>query len=349
MHAQYQNYDYWTKNASRYDIRKVLQFCGNEQYIQQAALAIPKFGLGMEVQDPLKKAVVEQMFADKFDQLPELYQNAILRNHNVSDDFFNKILKKINWYVFVENPKVSFDFFRNNPTKLHPKWCRNPNMRRDVFNLLNGEQAKVSLEDKLKSPNFSDKDLLEVHCGTLEEQAAYVNRFVQKVHDPVRIASKPGSSYQFWKFQYSLAPKLVALFCDDDAFMVNNKDVLDWSALSANPNASEFLLSQKVEAIDTHALITKWGAPIQLIQRLHASERISVRDLYCWFRECRVGADRDLLDKTFYGNVMVFDPSGRHRDGTKKVLTSKPAAAPPAPPAPPKPEPPASTEEEQQE
>ena len=296
MFKTFREEKYWNENAHLYDIEKVLQFCGSETYIKKAVL------YHLDLLDAVGRLPLDDLFFQRFSRAPVPFRDAIQKNSNLTEAFFERVLPHINWEVLCENRGLDISFFRRNLRKFNPVICRNPRIRKDVFDLFDIASVEKSLTraQLIACPHYSSIDKIEVKTGA--DRAAFVSRFLRKKATQTIDGKFTDENYTFWKNQYLADPVLCASFCDCDNFIIFNKNMLDWSAICGNPKVPPHILRMRYFDIDGSALLSRGREVDSLIYSF--AEKYTDEELYnryIFLKNGKLSSRPD--DKKYLGNL----------------------------------------------
>ncbi len=305
----YKNYEYWLEHSKLYSILHVLEFCGSERYVMEAALALPAFDNTRPPYADIQ--ATKEFFAANFKKLPAQYQKAITRNGNLTTSFFLLIIDSIDWSVLVENRGVDFEVFKNYFSRYNVYVCANSNIRKDVFDLFDRSLVlkKLNTIQKLRSLQLDPRTELfhlAKECKTDEEKAVYVDRIVRPVTKSQQPVWLSGTSNIFWYNYYMSNPKMCAVFCDSREFLENNVAKLDWSFVCMNPSVDGAYLKRRIGDINRTNLLKSRTAN-DLVELFEDS--YPKLELFNWYVSIKFPDPTDKFKKQYFGNRSIFDPA----------------------------------------
>ncbi len=305
----YKSYDFWLKYSKFYSIVHVLEFCGSDRFVREAALALPMFDSNRPPYDDLDKT--EKFFIRNFKNLPDQYRNAITRNVHLGTDFFLKIIHDIDWNIFVENYGVSIQVFQDYFHKFNIYVCANSNIRQDVFGMFDRAEIlkKLNIVQKLRSPRFEDsKELFPLGplCKTDEEKSIYVDRIVLKIRQPKTPTWLPGNKGQFWYNYFIYNPRLCAVFCDYRDFLEVNISKFDWDFVCLNPMVDSCYLKKRLTDVNRDNLLKSHTAD-DLVAMFEDS--YNKNDIYKWYISIKFPPKETEFVQRYFGNRSIFDPA----------------------------------------
>jgi len=258
LFSEHKNYPYWIAHSRQHSILDVLEFCGNEQYIEEACLALPEFDY-LHLRFGAEREPVQSAFVKNWLKFPARYRNAILRNGNLPTTFFERIVRDIDWKVFVENQGVDFDFFLRNVKSLSIYFCASSDVRKDIFDYFGKDELmhKLNIVQKLRSPHFTREDLWHLGplCQTKEEKTTYVDRIILDKWKRDAPKWMNGTDYMFWYNFYNLRPGLCARMCDNRQFLQSNFTIFNWADICLNPAADTSYLQLRSSDINPDNLL----------------------------------------------------------------------------------------------
>lgn len=325
------SYDFWMERSQYYSILHVLEFCGSERYVMEAAMAIPMFDSARPDYSSLE--VTTAFFANNFNKLPSLYRDAITRNGFMSSDFFMQIIDTIDWSIFVENFGMPIQLFQDYFSKLNVYVCANSYIRNDIFNMFDRDEVlkKLNIVQKLRSQRFDNyTELLPLGpaCKTDEERANYVDRVVFQNRKAGVPTWGPGPECQFWYVYFLNNPKLCAVFCDNRNFLEANTPVLNWDHICHNPYMDISFLKRRRDDINLANLLQAHTS--EGIMELY-DDSYNKNELYRWFMRIKFPASKSDFVKNYFGNTFIYNPANIQAPALLTPALAKPEALSPEP------------------